>query len=93
MEKEIRQCWAFHKHGSRCEHPAGHPGKHVVSKEWDDLDCATPGEFESQPATLVTEKSVTEPQPVLQEKPLKCVACNHAHRNAECKCGCHEFIG
>ena len=91
MEKEIRQCWAFHKYGSRCEHPAGHAGKHMVSKEWDDLDCATPGEFESQPAPPVTEKSVTVP--VLQEAPNKCVACGHAHRNGQCKCGCHEFIG
>ena len=91
MENEIKQCWAFHKDGARCEHPAGHNGDHVVEKTWTDIECATPGKFESQPAPLVTEKSVTAP--VLQEKTLKCVACSHAHRNAECKCGCHEFIG
>ena len=93
MENEIKQCWAFHKDGARCEHPAGHNGDHVVEKTWKDIDCATPGEFTSQPAPLVTEKSVTVPEPVLQEKTIKCIACSHAHRNAECKCGCHEFIG
>ena len=88
---EIKQCWAFHRDGARCEHPAGHNGDHVVQKTWTDIQCATPGEFESQPANPVTEKSVTVP--VLEEKSIKCVACSHAHKNGECKCGCHEFIG
>jgi hypothetical protein len=92
MEKEIKQCWAFHKDGARCQHPAGHNGDHVVQKTWKDIECATPGEF-SQPAPPVTEKSVTAPVPVLQEAPNKCVACGHAHRDGQCKCGCHEFIG
>ena len=89
---EIRQCWAFHSDGTRCELPASHPGDHAVERTWTDAQCATPGEF-GKPALLVTETSVTEPAPVLVEKPIKCVACQHAHRNSACKCGCHEFIG
>ena len=91
MTETIRQCWAFHKHGSRCEHPAGHPGNHIVSKEWDDLDCATPGEFESEPGAY--EKTRVAAPIETHERTIKCIACSHAHRNAECKCGCHEFIG
>ena len=87
---DIKQCWAFHKDGARCEHPAGHNGEHVVQKTWTDQDCATP----PQPANPVTETSVAVPvTQVLQEEIIKCVACSHAHKNGECKCGCHEFIG
>jgi hypothetical protein len=83
---EIKQCWAFHRDGARCEHPAGHAGDHMIEKTWDDSECAMPGEIKSQPAIPVL------PQP-LTEQPNKCVACGHAHRNGECKCGCHSFIG
>lgn len=93
MTETIRQCWAFHKHGSRCEHPAGHAGKHMVSKEWGDLDCATPGEFQPEPGTYEKTRAAAPVPAPLEEKVLKCVACGHAHRNGECKCGCHEFIG
>lgn len=88
MSKEtIKQCWAFHKDGARCEHPAGHPGNHVVSKEWEDKDCAIPGQGPVQ---------VPVPQPPAEKlvsAPTKCVACNHQHKGGGCKCGCHEFIG
>lgn len=86
---EIRQCWAYSKQGNRCEHPAGHNGDHVIQQTWTDEECAAPG----TPAIPVTETSVTASQPVLVEKTIKCVACQHAHRNSACKCGCHEFIG
>jgi len=92
MTETIRQCWAFHRDGARCEHPAGHNGDHVVQKTWKDIECATPGEFESVPERGTYEKTRVA-EPVLQEAPNKCVACGHAHRDGQCKCGCHEFIG
>lgn len=94
MTDTIRQCWAFHRDGMRCEHPAGHAGDHAVQKTWTDLQCATPGEFEPtphkvQPALSVTDMSAA-PVPT---PPTKCAACMHAHRDGECKCGCYSFIG
>ena len=79
---EIRRCWAFHRDGMRCEHPAGHPGDHAVQRTWDDSDCAIPG----QPQPPKT------PAPLV-EVAVKCVACGHQHKGGECKCGCREFIG
>lgn len=95
---EIRQCWAFHYDGFRCEHPAGHTGDHIVTKSWGDLECATPGEFTpTAPATLVTHiAQITEapmPEPVAAVVVKGCIACSHKHRGGECKCGCYEFIG
>lgn len=90
MTDTIRQCWAFHRDGMRCEHPAGHAGDHMVAKTWNDLQCATPGEFEIAP------KPQLAPPPVVTETPVvvtKCIACSHAHKSGVCKCGCHEFIG
>jgi hypothetical protein len=83
---EIKQCWAFHRDGARCEHPAGHNGDHAVQKTWNDLQCATPGEFD------ISEPAQPLPSPLV-EKTLKCVACGHSHKSGPCKCGCHEFIG
>jgi hypothetical protein len=106
--EDIRQCWAFHRDGARCEHPAGHPGDHAVQKTWNDLQCATPGEFgepeRSAPGTPVTvpvgvpEFLSNSPEgtvaPELVSVPItKCVACGHKHRGGECRCGCYEFIG
>ena len=90
MTEKIRQCWAFHRDGMRCEHPAGHAGDHVVAKTWNDLQCATPGEFEApaKPVPLLVPEVVPEPVVV-----TKCIACSHAHKSGVCKCGCHEFIG
>ena len=85
---EVRQCWAFHRDGMRCEHPAGHPGDHVVQKTWNDLQCATPGEFEITPPP-----AAPIPPPPVAEEDVKCIACGHKHRSGTCKCGCHEFIG
>ena len=95
---EIRQCWAFHYEGLRCEHPAGHAGDHMVAKTWNDLQCATPGEFTlPEPATLVTNTSqsldIPMPEPMPVVAPTNCVACGHKHKAGECKCGCYEFIG
>lgn len=83
----IRQCWAHSKQGQRCEHPAGHPGNHVVSAEWSDDECAIP-------TVIPVAPSVTPPPaPTLVEAPTKCIACGHQHKSGPCKCGCHEFIG
>jgi len=95
---EIKQCWAFHRDGARCEHPAGHAGDHMVEKSWNDLQCATPGEFhvKPEPATSnhIQVSDTVEPTIVMPVivKP-SCVACGHKHRDGECRCGCHEFIG
>lgn len=88
-EDPIRRCWAFHKDGARCEHPAGHPGKHVVSKEWGDDECAVPNQI-AQPVQELVQVPLPE-QPVIEA--TNCVACNHKHKGGPCKCGCHEFIG
>jgi hypothetical protein len=91
--ENIKQCWAFHRDGARCEHPAGHPGEHAVQKTWNDLQCATPGEF-GEPATSKT--GISEAPPVLPKEPepaANCVACSHKHKGGTCRCGCYEFVG
>jgi hypothetical protein len=82
---EIRQCWAFNQKGSRCEHPAGHPGDHMVGIQWTDAACAVPDELKPIPY-VPTEK------PVVETKPESCVACDHMHKAGVCKCGCYEHI-
>ena len=83
---EIRQCWAFHKDGTRCDMPAAHPGDHSVERTWTDSECAMP--------TIIPPAQPPAPlPPPLVEAPVKCVACGHQHRGGQCKCGCHEFIG
>jgi hypothetical protein len=98
--EDIKQCWAFHRDGARCEHPAGHPGDHTTSTSWTDLECATPGEFEvverSAPATLVRVPLVEHEEHDVSAKPevvTKCVACGHKHKGGACRCGCYEFVG
>ncbi len=82
---DIRQCWAFHVDGTRCEHAAGHPGDHAVEITWSDDECVIPGS--SNPISLPTP-----PEPVVKVIDSPCVACQHKHQG-ECSCGCYEFIG
>jgi predicted Zn-ribbon and HTH transcriptional regulator len=86
---EIKQCWAYNSAGNRCEHPAGHNGDHVIQQTWTDEECSVPG--------TLNNIHVAEPLKILEkslvEMPTKCVACGHAHKSSECKCGCHSFIG
>lgn len=84
---EIKQCWAFHRDGERCEHPAGHPGDHAIQRTWTDAECATPGEF--APVPYVPTARIAEP---VITKPEPCVACLHMHVGGDCKCGCYEHI-
>lgn len=84
---EIRQCWAFHLDGTRCDMPAGHNGDHTVERTWTDAECAVPNTQPAPPPPVVPL-----PAPLVQEN-LSCVACNHKHKGVECKCGCREFIG
>lgn len=105
MAEPIRQCWAFHRDGARCEHPAGHPGDHIVMKTWTDLECATPGEFSDTPKPIRSNPEQqhlnpplsTETAPVSPVPPPppvdNCVACGHKHRGGPCKCNCYEFVG
>jgi len=85
---DIKQCWAFHHDSSRCEHPAGHSGLHMVEKSWSDEDCVTPEE---------PYKPKAEDPPARKEQSVKrtinCVSCNHNHIGGVCKCGCYEHIG
>jgi hypothetical protein len=89
----INRCWAYNKTGIRCEHPAGHPGNHVVMQEWTDDECFSPIRHQlPEPATLVTHIS---PALIPEDKPVveKCAACSHSHKSGPCKCGCYEYIG
>ena len=87
--ENIRQCWAFNRDGVRCEHPAGHPGKHVVMSEWDDSECFAPIRHQLPEPKQLTP-TLTE---TVTTQPTKCIACGHQHKGGECKCGCYEFIG
>ena len=91
---EERQCWAFNIEGQRCEHPAGHPGNHVVMKEWGDDECYSPT-AQQLPTVITTSNPTANTVSVTTVNPevTKCVGCNHAHKSGPCKCGCYEFIG
>ena len=91
-----RQCWAYGPEG-RCHHPAGHPGDHLIEITWTDNDCIEPG----QPAKAMTGMSAAVVQHVQEpvqenvqepEEAEACVACNHFHKSAACKCGCYAHI-
>lgn len=88
---EIRTCWAFNSSGQRCEHPAGHPGNHVITATWSDDECFSP--IKHQLPDISTPAAVHPAPPVLESGPVKCVACGHQHKAGPCKCGCHEQIG
>ena len=90
---EERQCWAYGPNG-RCTHPAGHPGNHIIEYTWTDDECVTPSVpnlGHSQPATAMTDMTPAVVQEPVQE-PEPCVACNHHHKSAACKCGCYAHI-
>jgi len=90
---EIKQCWAFHKDGTRCDMPAGHPGNHAVERTWTDAECHAPNAHPLPPAPVATPAYV--PPPPAPPANDKCVACQHKHRGRECPgaCECKEFIG
>lgn len=90
MTDTIRQCWAYNVAGNRCDHPAGHPGKHMIATEWDDSECYAPNGFQTQTKAAAP---VVESETAIPATTNKCIACNHAHKSGECKCGCHSFIG
>ena len=87
---DIKQCWAYNKEGQRCEHPAGHPGNHVIMAEWSDEECFAPMTTPLSRALGAAPVLAPPPPP---PPATKCVACQHSHRGGECKCGCYEFIG
>ncbi len=90
MTDTIRQCWAFHKDGTRCDMPAGHPGNHAVERTWTDDECLDPTTV-TKPVVITTSSGPTTT--VTAPVDINCVACSHKHRGGECKCGCKEFIG
>lgn len=87
----FRQCWAYNSKGQRCEHPAAHPGNHVVSSEWSDAECVAPTTVTVAPVVTATAPSGTVT--VTDPDSRTCVACGHRHKGGMCKCGCHEQIG
>lgn len=93
---DIRQCWAYNQQGQRCDHPAGHPGNHVIMQEWTDDECATPGStVVATVSTASLREALAAPAPPIPAPPAddKCIACNHKHKGSACSCGCYEFIG
>lgn len=93
MADTVRQCWAYNKEGQRCDHPAGHPGNHVIMAEWTDEECFSP--IQHQLPKQAVQSKPEPPMTPISPKPevTNCVACQHKHRGGECKCGCYEFIG
>ena len=81
------RCWAYNSAQQRCDLTGGHADNHSVSATWTDNECVTPTSAKTTPAPPMTV--ISEPPPA----PTGCVACGHMHKNAECKCGCYEFIG
>jgi hypothetical protein len=86
MTDAVRQCWAFHRDGTRCDMPAGHTGDHAVERTWSDDDCAMPTAPPPAPPVVLETVPIVEPA-------ANCVACQHKHKGGQCKCGCHEFVG
>lgn len=88
--QEIRMCWAISAAlKARCDMPAGHPGDHSISVTWNDDQCWNPVVDTPIPLVPVEQAKVI---PLAQEV-LRCVACNHQHKDGACKCGCYEFVG
>ena len=95
-----RQCWAYGPNG-RCHHPAGHPGDHLIEITWTDEECTVPTLGHPQHAkaeTVISPAAIQHVAPVVQElvqeseEAEACVACNHFHKSAACKCGCYAHI-
>jgi hypothetical protein len=104
---EVRQCHSYNRSGERCEHPAGHTGKHFISVEWSDAEAWTP-----TPAGMAAAAAVVRLPPVQAfdgdiehltagpDMDETCI-CEHArssHSNgvgacAARDCDCRGFIG
>ena len=85
------QCWAYGPNG-RCHHPAGHPGDHILEIPWTDDQCVVPTLGRTQPAPAMTGIAPAPVQEPVPEEAEPCVACNHFHKSAACKCGCYAHI-
>lgn len=91
---EIRTCWAISAAlKARCDMPAGHSGDHSITVSWDDNQCWSPEIDEPVALRVVTPDMMSGAvdNPV-ETEPSACIACNHMHKNADCKCGCYEHI-
>jgi hypothetical protein len=78
---EIRQCHSYSKTGARCEHPAGHTGKHYISVEWSDAEAWTPLDSASSIPMGVADGLIIVddlPQPVYVGSGM-CAICEHPH--------------
>ena len=87
---DIRQCWAHHPDGHRCQAKATHRGDHYLKITWTDQQAT--GHTPATPVTQIAAMPIPLPAPVEHDE-SKCVACKHRHRAGDCKCGCREFIG
>jgi hypothetical protein len=73
----IRQCHSFNRQGQRCEHPAGHPGNHIVTAEWSDEEAWVPN-FPREASPLMGRADghlayMTVPEPVADAPNLAAV--------------------
>lgn len=93
---EIRQCHSYNRAGERCEHPAGHTGKHYISVEWSDAEAWTP-----TPAGMGVQIAATDPALVehLTNMKVMCIVCDHPDHRGMCglsdgdfDCDCAEGI-
>lgn len=93
---EIRNCWAISAAlRARCDMPAGHPGDHSITVSWDDEQCWSPETDEPVALRVVTPDMMSGPVDNVVQEPVQaeaCIACNHMHKNGDCKCGCYEHI-
>lgn len=103
-----RQCWAYSQSLQRCMLPAGHDGRHAITDEWDDDECASPYSFaDDGPALPAVVRQDATPERLYDNQgneiqydstpmalPSECAACGHVHV-AACStsgCGCLNAV-
>ena len=73
--------------------PAGHSGDHSITVSWDDNQCWSPEIDEPVALRVVTPDMMSGAVDNPVQEPVEaCIACNHMHKNGDCKCGCYEHI-
>jgi hypothetical protein len=87
----MTQCFAYSPKQIRCELEGSHSGDHAVKSTWSDEECAVPS---GPAASSLIRKPAENPEGEPEKRVVsKCVACGHAHRDGDCKCGCQGFVG
>jgi hypothetical protein len=96
---EIRQCHSYNRAGERCEHPAGHTGKHYISMTWSDAEAWTPTPARTGP---LKPEEIRDTPIIVEEPvgPMRCGICEHPHHPKTCRvkvemddeCGCTSSV-